>query len=129
MIRERLVTDQSPVPHLRPGERVRITEGCFTGVEAIFVANGGSDRVTILMNILHREQTLTLPVGAVRKCGNLQVTFGALNATYTAVATRGREIATLRAIGFRRVPVLGSVVIETMLLATFGGAIGGQLPG
>ena len=65
----------------------------------------------------------------MRKCGNLQATFGALNATYTAVATRGREIATLRAIGFRRVPVLGSVVIETMLLATFGGAIGGQLPG
>ena len=43
---------------------------------------------------------------------------------YAAVATRTREIATLRAIGFRGVPVVVSVLIETLLLAIAGGAVG-----
>jgi putative ABC transport system permease protein len=50
--------------------------------------------------------------------------FGALNATYMAIAGRAREIATLRAIGFRSIPVIISVLLETMLLAVLGGAIG-----
>ena len=51
--------------------------------------------------------------------------FGALNAMYSAIASRVREIATLRAIGFRTLPVIISVLLEAMLLATLGGAIGG----
>lgn len=50
--------------------------------------------------------------------------FGALNTMYSAVATRAREIATLRAIGFRPVPVIVSVLLETLLLAAVGGVIG-----
>jgi len=50
--------------------------------------------------------------------------FGALNTMYAAVATRAREIATLRAIGFRSPPVLVSVMLETMLLALLGGLLG-----
>lgn len=50
--------------------------------------------------------------------------FGALNTMFTAVATRAREIATLRAIGFRSVPVVVSVLLETMLLAAIGGVVG-----
>ncbi|HUD41484.1 MAG TPA: ABC transporter permease [Dokdonella sp.] len=50
--------------------------------------------------------------------------FGALNTMYAAVATRAREIATLRAIGFRSPPVLISVMLETMLLALLGGLLG-----
>jgi putative ABC transport system permease protein len=50
--------------------------------------------------------------------------FGALNTMYAAVAARAREIATLRAIGFRSPPVIVSVMIETMLLALLGGLIG-----
>jgi putative ABC transport system permease protein len=49
---------------------------------------------------------------------------GALNSMYSAVAARTREIATLRAIGFRGGPVVASVMIETMLLALLGGALG-----
>lgn len=49
---------------------------------------------------------------------------GALNSMYSAVAARTREIATLRAIGFRGGPVVVSVMIETMLLALVGGALG-----
>ena len=50
--------------------------------------------------------------------------FGALNSMYAAVATRAREIATLRAIGFRSPPVIVSVMLETMLLALIGGLLG-----
>ncbi|MFC4307574.1 ABC transporter permease [Steroidobacter flavus] len=50
--------------------------------------------------------------------------FGALNTMYSAVATRAREIATLRAIGFRSVPVIVSVLLETMVLAALGGMMG-----
>ncbi len=66
-IRDRLASDQPRVPLLQPGERVLITEGCFTDVEAIFVANDGNQRVMLLMSILHREQTLSFPVAGIRK--------------------------------------------------------------
>jgi putative ABC transport system permease protein len=53
--------------------------------------------------------------------------FGAVNTMYTAVSARTREIATLRALGFRAVPVVASVLAESMLLALVGGVIGGLL--
>ncbi|HXU45976.1 MAG TPA: ABC transporter permease [Thermoanaerobaculia bacterium] len=53
--------------------------------------------------------------------------FGAINTMYSAVASRTREIATLRAIGFGRVPVVVSVLAESLLLAAFGGAVGAGL--
>jgi putative ABC transport system permease protein len=51
--------------------------------------------------------------------------FGALNTMYTAVAARAREIATLRAVGFRGGSVVLSVLTESMLLALAGGIVGG----
>jgi putative ABC transport system permease protein len=51
-------------------------------------------------------------------------TFGALNCMYSAVASRQVEIATLRAIGFGSTPVVVSVMIESLVLALAGGAIG-----
>ena len=60
-------------------------------------------------------------VGAIMAFGAV---FGVLNTMYSTVAARAREIATLRAIGFRRVPMIVSVLLETMLLAVVGGAIG-----
>ena len=53
--------------------------------------------------------------------------FGALNTMYAAVATRAREIATLRAIGFRGLPVVVSILLETMLLALAGGLLGAAI--
>ncbi|HEV2621107.1 MAG TPA: ABC transporter permease [Frateuria sp.] len=53
--------------------------------------------------------------------------FGALNTMFAAVASRAREIATLRAIGFRGPPVVVAVMLETMLLAALGGLLGGLL--
>ena len=51
--------------------------------------------------------------------------FGAILTMYTAVATRTREIATLRALGFNTVSVLISVLAEALVLAALGGILGG----
>jgi putative ABC transport system permease protein len=50
--------------------------------------------------------------------------FGALNTMYTAVSSRAREIATLRALGFNASPVVISILMESLLLALVGGIIG-----
>ena len=57
----------------------------------------------------------------------LGAVFGALNTMYTAVSGRTREIATLRALGFRAGPVVISVVSESLMLAFAGGLIGAGL--
>jgi transcriptional antiterminator RfaH len=68
MIRDRLANGARPrVPLLQPGEHVRITEGAFAHLEAIFVANDGNERVMLLMNILHSEQTLSFPISSIQK--------------------------------------------------------------
>ena len=53
--------------------------------------------------------------------------FGAILTMYTAVATRTREIATLRALGFNTLSVLVSVLGESLALAAVGGVAGGLL--
>jgi len=51
--------------------------------------------------------------------------FGAILTMYTAVSTRSREIATLRALGFNATSVVVSVLAESLALGAIGGAIGG----
>ena len=50
--------------------------------------------------------------------------FAAMNTMYAAVAYRGREIATLRVIGFSRPAILTSFVLESLILALLGAALG-----
>ena len=50
--------------------------------------------------------------------------FGALATMFTAVSRRAVEIATLRALGFRAVPVVISVLVEATVLALAGGILG-----
>jgi putative ABC transport system permease protein len=80
-----------------------------------------SEQSARLSTLLH---VLGYTVGSIMAVGAM---FGALNTMYAAVATRTREIATLRAVGFRRAPVIISVLIETMLLAAGGGLLGAAL--
>nr|WP_181093106.1 ABC transporter permease [Xanthomonas bromi] len=63
-------------------------------------------------------------IGAIMAVGAV---FGALNTMYAAVATRAREIATMRAIGFRGTPVIMALMLETMLLALLAGLLGGAI--
>jgi putative ABC transport system permease protein len=60
-------------------------------------------------------------VGTVMAIGAL---FGCLNTMYAAVSTRGREIATLRALGYGAFPVAVSVILEAVTLAVAGALIG-----
>jgi putative ABC transport system permease protein len=53
--------------------------------------------------------------------------FGALNSMYSSVSVRGKEIATLRALGFGPTAVLLSTIVESVLLALVGGLLGGLL--
>jgi putative ABC transport system permease protein len=49
---------------------------------------------------------------------------GAMITMYAAVANRGREIATLRALGFSKFSILLSFLLESVVLALLGGAVG-----
>lgn len=77
-----------------------------------------SEQMTKLLRIVGITVGAIMAVGAV---------FGALNTMFAAVAARAREIATLRAIGFRGLPVVVAVMLETTLLALLGGLVGGLL--
>jgi len=72
-------------------------------------------------NLTRVIKVMGIIIGVIMGIGAV---FGALNTMYAAVATRAREIATLRAIGFRGLPVVVSVLLETMLLAVAGGLLG-----
>jgi len=50
--------------------------------------------------------------------------FGALNTMYSAVSERGREIATMRAVGFSTRNVILSFLFEALLISIVGGIIG-----
>lgn len=54
----------------------------------------------------------------------LGAVFGAVNTMYSAVSARTREIATLRALGFKNGPVIVSVMFESLLLSFAGSLIG-----
>lgn len=71
--------------------------------------------LTTLITVLGTIVALVMGVGAV---------FGALNTMYSAVAERGREIATLRALGFGSGAVALSFVFESLCLALIGGLLG-----
>lgn len=64
---------------------------------------------------------LAYSIGSIMAAGAL---CAALNTMYSAVGARRREIATLRAIGFNAVPVVVSVLVEALLLASIGAALG-----
>ena len=70
------------------------------------------------------RQTIGVLAGVVTGIMGLGAVFAALNSMYAAVAARGKEIATLRAIGFGGFPVVTSVMSEALLLALAGAALG-----
>jgi putative ABC transport system permease protein len=49
---------------------------------------------------------------------------GAMITMYSSIASRGREIGTLRALGFSRLSILTSFLLEALSLALLGGTVG-----
>lgn len=97
------------------GNDPRLTVDAVTSREFFARQSGSLFQLTKLIGLV---------VGMIMGIGAL---FGALNCMFAAVENRTREIATLRAIGFHGIPVVISVMLEAMLLAVAGGAIGAGL--
>ncbi|HEY1470808.1 MAG TPA: ABC transporter permease [Candidatus Acidoferrum sp.] len=74
-----------------------------------------STTMTTLITVLGGLVAAIMAIGAV---------FGALNTMYSAVAERGREIATMRALGFNASSVVFSFLVEALLISFIGGVIG-----
>jgi len=96
--------------HLQSGPRLSVD---VQSEQDYFSAQSKQFRKTI--GILAAVVTFFMAIGAI---------FAALNTMFAAVAARGKEIATLRAIGFGGMPVVASVMIEAMFLSLIGGALG-----
>ncbi len=75
-----------------------------------------------------RQMSASIVVKVVGYAIALFLTFGAMfaaaNTMYAAVASRSREIGTLRAIGFSRRAILTSFLLESVLLCMLGGLLG-----
>jgi ABC-type antimicrobial peptide transport system permease subunit len=71
--------------------------------------------LTTFIRILGTLITVVMSIGAM---------FGAMNTMYAAVGSRSREIATLRALGFRRREILASFLLESLAISAAGGALG-----
>ena len=54
----------------------------------------------------------------------LGATLGAMNTMFSAVASRKRELATMRALGFKRRDVLLSIVVEAIVVSGIAGIVG-----
>jgi putative ABC transport system permease protein len=74
-----------------------------------------STTMTRLITVLGGLVAAIMAIGAI---------FGALNTMYSAVAERGREIATMRALGFSTWNVILSFLFEALLISFLGGIIG-----
>jgi len=74
-----------------------------------------STTMTRLITVLGGLVAAIMAIGAI---------FGALNTMYSAVAERGREIATMRALGFSSWNVVLSFLFEALLISFVGGILG-----
>ncbi|MGE4533728.1 MULTISPECIES: transcription/translation regulatory transformer protein RfaH [Halomonas] len=53
--------------YFRAGETVQITEGPFKELQAVFESHKGEERAIVLLNLLHRQQRLEMPVANLRR--------------------------------------------------------------
>jgi putative ABC transport system permease protein len=67
------------------------------------------------LRILGMSLTIIFSLGAI---------IGAMITMYSAVATRTGEIGTMRALGFKKISVLGAFMIEALFLGLIGGCVG-----
>ncbi|HLE20026.1 MAG TPA: ABC transporter permease [Vicinamibacteria bacterium] len=99
----------------------RLTTDPRLNVQVVRQPDYYAEQSTMVTNLITGLGTLVaglMGVGAV---------FGALNTMYTAVSSRTREIATLRALGFGGTPVVISVLLESLVLSLVGGSLGAGL--
>ncbi|MDZ7853288.1 MAG: transcription/translation regulatory transformer protein RfaH [Halomonas sp.] len=59
--------DASSNVYFRAGETVDITEGPFKDLQAVFASHKGEDRAIVMLNMLHKQQRLEMPVDQLRR--------------------------------------------------------------
>lgn len=60
---------RTPTPLFRRGERLRVTEGPFSGVEAVYQMTEGERRVIVLIELLSKSVAIRVSPTALRKAG------------------------------------------------------------
>lgn len=103
-----------------------------TAFQAVADAIQSDPRLKLLTKTEHKyyeEQTtgllgIRILVTIVAFFVVLGATLGAMNTMFSAVASRKRELATMRALGFKRRDVLLSVVLEAIVLSGLAGVAG-----
>jgi transcriptional antiterminator RfaH len=55
---------------IKPGQAVQLEEGPFEGINAIFQAYDGEARAVVLINFMHKQQRVKVPVSALKIRGN-----------------------------------------------------------
>ena len=108
-------------PETFPSFKDALTSDPRLNVSVMRVPEFYSGQSEVLRNIVRMigvSIALLMGIGAI---------FAAVNTMYMAVASRTREIATLRALGFGNLAVVTSVLAEAVLLSLVGGGIGALL--
>lgn len=109
-----MLKDAASFRSFREGVLRDTKEGAEAHTEPEYLASASSGMSRMLRIVAYS-------IGAIMGLGAL---FGALTSMYSAVAARSVEMATLRAIGFSANAVAVAVMIEALLLALLGAAIG-----
>jgi transcriptional antiterminator RfaH len=65
--READASENEPEPLFRKGDRLRVSEGPFAGIEGIYQMTDGEQRVMVLIELLSKPVALSLSPASVRK--------------------------------------------------------------
>lgn len=117
---------QSVYARLESGDRFQAFKDALTTnpqlkVKVSLLSDFYAEQSTLMNQFI---RTIGYFIASVMALGAL---FGALNTMYSAVSSRTREIATLRALGFGSSPIVISVMFESIVLAVIGGVLGGAI--
>ncbi len=111
--------------------RVRVPPGSFAAFKASVESNRQLD-MQVLTEAEYYEKQSENTALFISVMGTMIAVFfsigamlGAMITMHAAVASRQREIGTLRALGFSRASILFSFLLEAIMLSLIGGAVGG----
>lgn len=57
--------EEAPTALFKPGEHVRLREGPFKELDAVFCAYDGESRAIILLNLMNTQQQLSVPLSSL----------------------------------------------------------------
>jgi ABC-type lipoprotein release transport system permease subunit len=130
-VRELARDARRPLPY--SGFRVRVAPGADPGALARRIGDDSrfaleaQPETEYYAEQAQSANTLYFLVVGLAVLAGIGAAFGATNTLYAAVQARTAEIGTLRALGFSRAAILGSFLLESLLLAAAGLAAGGVL--